>query len=188
MIHKWTLFLLLLTGCAVSTAVDTRKPLVSADSFAQPDAVVAVQAPPSIVTSQKFQWSYGDTNATFNLYYSSTSSSIYDNVISNITPTSTIVSNMVPGVTYYLAASAVDPEGLESDLSDQLVYTMPTTLEFGLSFDQSVTNVSVQSSTDLMTWQPSNARARTNGLWRVDVDTNNPVEFFRGIGQVAPAL
>jgi len=189
-VNKWPPLLLLLTGCAASTAVDSSPKLVSITSRAEPLVVIAPSAPVRIVDWQGFAWTWAgnDPTVTFNLYYSSTSPHVYDQAIRDIPSLGCAVSNMVPGTTYYLAATAVDTNGNESDLSDQYVFVMSTNLEFGLVFDQAVTNVSVQSSTDLMTWSASNARQRTNGLWRVEVDPASPVEFYRGIGQVAPAL
>lgn len=164
--------------------VDSKPHLATITSFAQP---LVVRAPPtlvSIVNWEDFQWTESDTNwAYFNLYYSTTSPHVYDNVITGITNFDCVLSNMVPGTTYYMGATAVSSDGTESDFSDQYVFLMPTTLEFGFAFDGAVTNVSVESSTNLMTWQPSNARARTNGLWRVDVDPNTPLQFYRGAGQ-----
>lgn len=158
-------------------------------SFEQPLVVQLPAGSVKVVDWGQFQWDYDDPSlvSSYNLYYS-TSPSAYDQVITGITNFYGTISNMVPGTTYYLAASAVGTDGTESDLSSQYVFVMPATLEIAFAFDQSVTNVSVQSSTDLMTWQASNARPRTNGLWRADVDSSIPVEFFRGIGQVVPAL
>jgi len=188
-VNKWLPLLLLLTGCTTSTTVDSSHKLVSIASRSEPLVVITPSAPVRIVDWQDFVWSESDTNvASFNLYYSSTSPHVYDQAIRDIPTLGCAVSNLVVGTTYYLAATAVDTNGNESDLSDQYVFVMSTNLEFGLVFDQAVTNVSVQSSTDLMTWSASNARQRTNGLWRVEVDPASPVEFYRGIGQVAPAL
>lgn len=188
---KGTLLLLLCCGCAgVNRGRPTAAPArLQAHSFSNASIATVLGGSISIVNWAPFQWKENDANAVaYNLYYGSLYPHEYDQVISGITNLSCVVSNLMPGTTYYLAATAVDTMGDESDFSDEYVYVMPTVLEMGFAFDPSVTNVSVQSSTDLMTWQPSNARPRTNGLWRVDVDPAFPVEFYRGIGQVAPAL
>lgn len=177
--------LLLCAGCAGSTAVDPKPQLFTASSRAS--VLTSVWPTANLVRDQQFVWDDDDPVAWFNLYYSCDPTN-YNHVVKGITNKFCTLSNLTPGTTYYLAATAVDTMGEESDFSTQYVFVMPTTLEFGFAFDRSVTNVSVQSSTDLMTWQPSNARPRTNGLWRVDVDPAFPVEFYRGIGQVAPAL
>lgn len=183
------LFLLLLTGCAASTTVDYKPRVVTTSSFDQP---LSVQAPPTsvtVVTAQDLQWEETDPRVVaFNLYYGFLFPHEYDNVITGITNLDCVISNLVPGITYYMAATGLDTNGVESDFSTEYVFVMPMTLEFGFSFDQSVTNVTVQSSTDLMTWQESLARQRTNGLWRVDVDGELAQEFYRGTGQAVPAL
>lgn len=186
---RWIYTVILCAGCSVSTVVDSTPKLVPAMSQAQPLVVATPTAPVRIVSQADAVWNESDTNVvSFNLYYSSTSSHVYDQAIRGIPTLGCVVSNLTPGTTYYLAVTAVDTNGVESDLSDQYVFVMPTNLEFGLVFDRSVTNVSVQSSTDLITWSASSAQPRTNGLWRVEVDPDSPVEFYRGIGQVIPTL
>lgn len=181
--NKWLLLLLTLTGCAVSTAVDKPR-LANITSFAQPLVAQGQASQVSIVNWELFQWSDDDPSvASFNLYYSTTSPHVYDNVITGITNLNCAISNMVPGTTYYLGVTAVDTNGVESDFSPQAIFLMPTTLEFGFAFDTPVTNISVQSSTDLISWQPSIARLRTNGLWRTDINPSVPVQFYRGVGQ-----
>jgi hypothetical protein len=174
----------------VSTAVDKQPKLATASSFAQPLVILSPPPQITVVDYEQFQWTEEDMSAvaSFNLYYGFLSPHEYDYAITGITNLDCIISNLVPGVTYYMAASAVDTNGVESDLSDQYVFLMPTTLEMGFTFGGPATNVSVQSSNDLMTWQASRARPRTNGLWRIDVDPGTPAEFYRGIGQAAPAL
>lgn len=185
---RW-LTLLLLAGCAESTVVDSPRSLVSISSLAQP---LVIQVPPvtaSIVKWADVAWTESDPSvASFNLYYGFLSPHVYDNIIIGITNLDGVISNLVPGTTYYFVATAVDTNGTESDFSSQYVFVMPTTVEIGFSFNQSATNVVVQSSPDLMNWRPSNARLRTNGLWRIDVDGNLPVEFYRGVGQAFPPL
>ena len=186
---RWALSItcLILLGCK-STAVDRRPVSVQRLSFAQP--LLAVVAPPMVttVTEAHFMWVDDDPGAVaFNLYYGFFSPHEYDYVVPNISSQDCVVSNLMPGTTYYVAVTAVDTNGVESDYSPQYVFAMPLTLEFGFAFDRSVTNVSVQSSVDLMTWKESQARPRTNGLWRVDVDGQVAQEFYRGIGQAVPA-
>lgn len=173
---------LLAVRCApVSPSRDVE--LESAMSRAQP--MVQVSPPPlvSVVNWESFVWNEDDPNVSFNLYYGYIFPHEYDHAITGITNLECAVSNMVPGTTYYLAVSSVDTNGAESDLSPEYVYEMPTTLEMGFSFGDTVTtNITVQSSTNLITWEVSNARLRTNGLWRVDVDS--PAKFFRGVSQI----
>lgn len=195
--QKWLYILFLITGCArvnhgrpVEPAVLSLAPapapiaLTSFISHAQPALIVVRPSFVSIVDWELLEWDYADPYSSFNLYYSFTTPTGYDHVITDITDLSCAVSNLSPGLTYYLAVTAVDTNGEESDFSPQLVFTMPTTLEMSFLLDSGVTNVSVQASTNMLTWQPANARPRTNGLWRVDVDPNIPVEFFRGVGQL----
>lgn len=179
--------MLLICSCTTSTTVDHRS-TIAAQLSAQPLIIVAYPTPARLLNWQAFQWSESDPHVVaYNLYYGSIFPHEYDQGIWGITNFDCVVSNMVPGTTYYLAATAVDSNGVESDLSPELVYTMPTTLEMGFAFDSSVggsvTNVSVQMSTNMMVWQPSIARLGTNGLWRVGADPNVPVGFFRAVGQ-----
>lgn len=191
---RWIPFVLLCFGCAsvnrgrLDPTPPTPNPgsptLTSFISRAQPTLIVTKPPSVSIVDWELLEWDYTDPAESFNLYYSFATPTGYDHVITDITNLSCAVSNLVPGITYYLAVTAVATNGEESDFSPQLVFTMPTTLEMNLSLDSSVTNVSVQMSTNMLAWQPANARPRTNGLWRVDVDPNIPIEFFRGVGQL----
>jgi hypothetical protein len=183
------LLALLLTGCAVSTAVDSSPHLVSAMSFAQPAVVRPPSGFVSVVDWSAFAWN--DPNsplvASYNLYYGSLFPHEYDQLVTT-TNLSAVVSNMVPGTSYHLAITAVSLDGTESDFSPEYDYVMPMMVEMGFAFNSPVTNVLVQSSADLMNWQLSDARPRTNGLWRITVDGEAPGKFYRGIGQAVPAL
>jgi hypothetical protein len=60
----------------------------------------------------------------YKIYYGDTSGS-YPNVIDVGNTETYIVTGLLPGETYYFAATAYNTLGLESDLSDELVYTVP---------------------------------------------------------------
>jgi hypothetical protein len=60
----------------------------------------------------------------YNVYYG-TSSRGYTNIVAAGNSTSTIVSNLTPGVTYYFAATTYTATGLESDYSAEASYAAP---------------------------------------------------------------
>lgn len=73
-------------------------------------------------------WSPGSgTNviANYNVYYG-VASATYINTVSSGTNTTVTISNLVHGVTYYFAATAVDTSGLESDFSNEISWAVPT--------------------------------------------------------------
>ena len=95
-----------------------------------------------------------DTNVNgYNIYYG-TSSRGYTNEISLGNSTSTTISGLVGGVTYYFAATSYDTNGDESDFSNEISYEIPTSAIFlsslkagsygGLFYEQDL--VRVQSS------------------------------------------
>src|SRR5262249_45280867 len=69
-----------------------------------------------------------DTNiAGYNVYYG-TSSRNYTNEISLGNKTSTTISGLVGGITYYFAATAYDSAGDESDFSNEILYNVPSSV------------------------------------------------------------
>jgi len=50
----------------------------------------------------------------------------YANMVDAGNATSVTIANLVEGATYYFAATAYNPLGLESDYSDEISYTVPT--------------------------------------------------------------
>ncbi len=70
-----------------------------------------------------------ETNiAGYRLYYGPTSQSLTNTVDAGLALTAT-ASNLTEGATYYFAVTARNTDGLESDFSDQVSYTVP-----GLTF------------------------------------------------------
>ena len=65
------------------------------------------------------------TVSGYNVYYG-TSSRTYTNVVPAGSSTSTIVSNLSSGVTYYFAATTYTVAGLESDYSAEAAYEVPS--------------------------------------------------------------
>ncbi|HEY5913415.1 MAG TPA: fibronectin type III domain-containing protein [Verrucomicrobiae bacterium] len=63
--------------------------------------------------------------AGYRVYYGP-SSRAYDRVVDAGNLTSATVSNLVPELTYYFAATAYDVAGLESDYSTEISYTVPS--------------------------------------------------------------
>jgi hypothetical protein len=62
----------------------------------------------------------------YNVYYGGASET-YTNKISAGSAMSAVVSNLVPGATYYFAATAYDSTGLESPFSNEASYAVPLT-------------------------------------------------------------
>lgn len=185
---RLVIMLLLMGGCALPLRPPPVKPL-SRQSRESPLVTITPSSPNvALVNFITIAWDEPDPDVVaYNVYYSDTAPGVYDHV-QNSTSTSCIISNFPTGATWHFAVTALDAAGNESDPSTAVDYTMPPMLDMTFQFPQAATNVSVQSSTDLIAWQPRDARARSNGVWRVDINAGLPMEFYRGIGQVAPAL
>jgi len=85
---------------------------------------------------------------SYNIYYG-VAHATYTNMISVGNVTTTAISNLVQGTTYYLAATAVNSAGLESDFCGEVVYTnrplnQPPTLN-------PIANVTVNENAGLQT-------------------------------------
>jgi hypothetical protein len=62
--------------------------------------------------------------ASYNLYYGGTSG-VYTNVVLAGTSTNATITALLPGTTYYFAATTVDTLGLESDFSNEATCSLP---------------------------------------------------------------
>jgi hypothetical protein len=122
----------------------------------------------------------------YNLYYDiesrfdndGTWPSNYSNVVAVGTLTNTTLMGLHGGTTYYFAATAIDQNGAESDLSAEASYTTPLFLDLFFVFDQPVTDATLQASPDLSQWADLDA-VSTNGVWRVTGDPT-AARFYRG--------
>jgi hypothetical protein len=132
------------------------------------------------------------TVASYNVYYGSASRS-YTNVISAGPFTSTIISGLSVGTTYYFAVTAVDILGQESDYSNEVSYTPAAVLaKAKLTFTGGQAAISgagvashtyqIQASTDLNSWVVIGQQiAGTDGSFSF-TDTNAanfPARFYR---------
>ena len=101
--------------------------------------------------------------AGYNIYYGAVSH-VYSNVVNAGNTNQVTISGLVPGTTYYFAATAVDVFGVESGFSNETSYTAPMTLaalnlaaskggqfSFTVSGDAGQLYV-VQASTNLINW------------------------------------
>lgn len=179
-----SLILILLCGCAVqksevrSQMPEVRPPtsaqLFTMTSQAQPASVI--QPPPAPAATIRLlpgdvnlTWlpaldESGDaTAASYNLYYG-TASRTYTTQIPAGSNLSATVSNLVIGQIYYVAATAVDAHGIETDFSAELIFTNAQEIE--LHFTEA--SIGVESSHDLLHWQDCPAKL-VNGNWRVNV-------------------
>ena len=107
-----------------------------------------------------------DTNIAGYKIYAGTASRDYSitNVVAPATSTTTTITGLVEGQTYYFAATTYDGAGDESVFSAEATYTVPVTpatlgapAQTGGQFSFSVTGVTgyqyvVQASTDLVNW------------------------------------
>jgi hypothetical protein len=100
---------------------------------------------------------------TYKIYYGPASHS-YSNVVAAGNCTNVTISGLVPGKTYYFAATTVNSAGNESGFSDEISNTVPVTaaaltsavrsggqFSFTVSGDAGQRYV-VQASTDLLNW------------------------------------
>lgn len=185
---SFTIALAALSGCAAPRALvapaDPPAALMpsaaapasfSARSLAQPMAVlpppgasVAILPPGAFLS-----WNPVDDAAVTAYYvYWGTASRAYDHVQAFV-GTSAAVALPDAGREYFFAVTAVDEQGDESSFSAEATYTAFMVL--ALTFPDPGT--SLQSSPDLATWAPRDARLSA-GVWRV-VATNGPAEFYR---------
>lgn len=109
-----------------------------------------------------------DTNVVgYEIYYGGASGD-YTNSIDSGNATTVIVTGLVPGATYYFAATAYDAEGNESIFSNEAIYTTPLSLKV---FGPPLMSISALHATNILgPWTPTNFNI---GL------TNGPQEFFR---------
>jgi len=75
-------------------------------------------------TSLFLWWNPSATAVSYNLYYG-TASGTYTNEQSVGSVTNATVSGLLPGTTYYFAATAVDAAGQESVFSSEFIYSVP---------------------------------------------------------------
>jgi hypothetical protein len=106
------------------------------------------------------------TNVAGYKIYSGTTSHVYTGVVAVGNTTSATISGLVPGTTYYFAATTLDAAGDESSFSNEASYTVPLTAAklapavfSGGQFSFIVAGISgqpyvVQASTNLLDWIP----------------------------------
>lgn len=85
--------------------------------------LVAARAPAAQVT---LAWTQSDTAGIAGYrVYCGTNSGSFQTVIDVGNKTSATITNLIPGKTYYMAATAISPSGLESAYSGQIAYAVP---------------------------------------------------------------
>jgi hypothetical protein len=102
------------------------KPLTLARGFGVALIVMALALPASAQSSVTLAWDSesGTVIAGYRLYQGAASRT-YTNVINTGTATSSTVSGLVGGATYFFAITAVGTNGSESDYSSEISYTVP---------------------------------------------------------------
>jgi hypothetical protein len=133
-------------------------------------------------SSLTVEWNQSqDTNAVGYKIYYGTASHNYTNVIAVGNVTSTPISGIIPGTTYYFAATTYVASGAESAYSSEVSYTIPpanmlnSTVYSPGQFSFAVNGVNgseyvVEASTNLINWVP----LQTNAAPFTFVDTNAP--------------
>lgn len=133
--------------------------------------------------------------------YSGTNSRVYPAVVDVGNRTSHTVSNLTAGRTYFLALTAYDTTGLESDFSAELSYTVPPDLtlaylgagRYRVRFSASpgvAYGIEYSESLESPVWQSLGTRtANSNGLVEfIDTPGPNPRRrFYRAVSPPPPA-
>jgi Fibronectin type III domain len=111
--------------------------------------LVAMQARVFALASVTLAWGPStDTNVVgYNVYYG-TASSTYTNKLSVGDTTSATITGLIPGTTYYFAATAYNASGVESPFSNQASYAVPTLLAPTLN---AISDVSVDENSGYQT-------------------------------------
>lgn len=198
--HIPVALLVALAGCATQNKTPSTTAAVSPSlkaftvtSKAQPLSVIAPTGSISIVQQgAHLQWDADQNTGTnavegYNLYYGAvsrfyddgTGPTLYPNIINVGNVTNIPVVGLAGGTTYYFAVTAVDQNAVESDFSDEVAYTTPLAMDVQFVFPQPVTNVTLQSSSDLRQWQDAGT-IPTNGTWRVSPNPLVPFTIYRG--------
>ncbi len=140
-----------------------------------------------------------DPNVAGYRLYEGTASKVYTRFEDTGGATAITLSSLARGVTYYLAVTAYDTSGLESPLSGEITYIIPTsaprgpTLQANLAIDGSsgiiLTGAGatgsvyvVQTSRDLSSWSPvGSVTVGTNGTYqfRDPASTLFPYRYYR---------
>jgi hypothetical protein len=133
--------------------------------------------------------------AGYNVYYGRASGTCTNELFAG-TATNAIISGLIPGVTYYFAATAYSSSGLESPLSGRVLYTMPilpgiqlsvtATRQFILTMASPVGHAyDIQATQDFITWTViGTVTVGTNGiLYFTDTNAANfSKRFYRTRG------
>jgi hypothetical protein len=133
--------------------------------------------------------------AGFNIYYGRISG-VYTNKISVGAATSLTVSNLVPGATYYFAATTYNAAGAESAFSSEVSYTVPIqpspaaqlvvtpAKQLVLTLTGPVgSNYVIQASTDLVHWMPFSTNTIPPGgsVSIIDSNLGSPQKYYQAV-------
>jgi len=94
------------------------------------------------------------TVAGYNIYYGG-AHGVYTNEVTVGAATSATLSGLVPGTTYYIAATTYSAAGLESSLSSELVYLVPTSINQPPTLNV-ISDLTISTSAGLQTVSLSN--------------------------------
>lgn len=186
-------FIVLIADCATPPQKPISVTPAPVAFIKKPLLVIAPTGSITIVPqSANIEWNASQDTDTekvggYNVYYGTetradddgTWPSPYPNVINVSNVTNYLVSGLSGATTYYFSVTAVAQTGDESDFSDEVAYQTPTVLDLEFAFSEPVTNVVLQSSTDLMPWQDLGT-IPTNGTWRVVPDPSVLMTVYRG--------
>lgn len=146
-------------------------------------------------TNLKITWTQSaNTNVVGYKVYYGNASHTYTNVINAGNATSSIIPQIVGGMTYYIAATTYNAAGVESTFSTEVSYTAPMvaptlsspSVQSAKQFSFSVANVAgsqcvVEASTNLIDWVP--VQTNTSPFTFVDSNAGNfRQRYYRTVG------
>jgi hypothetical protein len=147
-------------------------------------ALSAMVSPGQSVT---LAWNRGTNSgiAGYNLYYGGASGD-YTNVISGNGATSVTIYGLIPGATYYFAATSYSLSGAESDLSGEVSYTVPAPLSSEVS-SAAPTTLSSQVSSAVPAALSSEVSSAVPAPLSSEVPSAAPAPLSSQVSSTAPA-
>lgn len=185
----WPIAFVIITGCASQIENPAKSPVTLVQRQSRSEAVVIPPTPPPVTRvpqDVQLQWSPpkepdASQVVSYNIYYGFEPDMWCASVLPVGNVTNAVVPGLVGGAQYYFAVTDLGADGGESDYSPILPHTPKLVMDILFAFDQPVTNVVLQTSTDLIQWRDF-GMIPTNGTWRVTADPSSPWIFYRGMG------
>ncbi len=137
--------------------------LMAAGQFAHA-AIPVTPPPPAIIT---LAWDPSpSTNVTgYNVYYG-TAPRTYSTAVNAGFSTTQVITNLTRGATYYFSATALDQNGLESEYSSELAYTVPIIVNPRLTLTRNTTGAFSITATGIQNYQYAVLASEDMISWR----------------------